>query len=148
MAEVLIIFLTLGCVIELALLTLKGLKVSGRRIGVLGDMRELGNFAKEEHQKIGTLAAKICDVLVTVGIAARDIVEGALQTLMDEKNIFQFEESREAGKFMEGIIREGDVILIKGSQSIRMERTVEELMEHPENKDKLLVRQDEEWGKR
>ena len=44
--------------------------------------------------------------------------------------------------------REGDVILIKGSQSIRMEKTVEEIMLHPEKKEKLLVRQEIEWTKR
>ncbi|MDO8492821.1 MAG: UDP-N-acetylmuramoyl-tripeptide--D-alanyl-D-alanine ligase [bacterium] len=135
--------------VELALLTLKQLKVSGRRIAALGDMRELGSYAKEEHQKIGNLAAKICNILITVGPLSREIVEGALDTLMDEKNIYQFEDSKTAGKFLEGIIREGDTVLVKGSQNtIRMEWLVEEIMAHPENKGKLLVRQDNEWQSR
>lgn len=133
---------------DLALRTLKELKVAGRRVAVLGDMRELGNFSKAEHQKIGTLAAKVCDILLTVGPLARGIAEGALDTLMDEKNIYQFEQSPDAGKFLEGIIREGDTILIKGSQSIRLEKAVEEVMMHPENKEKHLVRQDRDWIRR
>jgi len=133
---------------DLALRTLKELKAPGRRIALLGDMRELGTFSREEHLKIGALAGKVCDILLTVGPEARLIAEGALDTLMDEKNIYQFEQSKEAGKFLESIIREGDTILIKGSQSIRMEKAVEEVMLHSERKEKLLVRQDEEWSRR
>ena len=46
------------------------------------------------------------------------------------------------------MIGEGDAVLVKGSQMMRMERTVEEIMAHPEEKAKLLVRQEEEWGRR
>lgn len=132
---------------EIALRTLG--KVSAkRRLAALGDMKELGKYSAEEHKRIGALAAEICDVLVTVGIEARLIAEGALDGGMDEKNIFQFEESREAGKFLETILKKGDVILLKGSQSIRLERAVEEIMLHPENKEKLLVRQEGGWQRR
>ena len=67
---------------------------------------------------------------------------------LTEKNIFQFEDSRKAGKFVEQLSETGDIILIKGSQGVRMERAVEEVMAHPENKEKLLVRQDPEWANR
>ena len=45
-------------------------------------------------------------------------------------------------------MKEGDLILIKGSQSMRMEKIVEEIMAHPEEKEKLLVRQEKEWSRR
>ena len=46
------------------------------------------------------------------------------------------------------MLKENDIILVKGSQNVRMERIVEEIMAHPENKDKLLVRQEPEWQNR
>jgi len=64
---------------------------------------------------------------------------------MKETNVFQFEEAQRAGKFIEGMIEKGDIILVKGSQAMRMERTVEEIMAHPEKKGELLARQSKEW---
>lgn len=136
-----------------ALETLRDLESYGRKIAVLGDMLELGKYSTDEHKKIGALAASFCSILVTVGMRARYIAEGALDAGFSEKHIYQFENSREAGKYIEKILKEGDVILIKGSQgsgaqSIRMERAVEEIMAEPEKKAELLVRQGEEWEKR
>jgi len=70
-----------------------------------------------------------------------------------ENNIYQFDTSKEAGKYLEKILEDGDIILIKGSQGsgtnkIRMEQTVEEIMAEPEKAGELLVRQGEEWTKR
>lgn len=136
-----------------ALETLRDLKTYGRKIAALGDMLELGKYSSDEHRKVGALAGTFCSILVTVGIRARAIAEGALDAGLSEKHIYQFENSREAGKFMERFLEEGDVVLVKGSQgsgaqSIRMERAVEEIMAEPERKTELLVRQGEEWEKR
>jgi UDP-N-acetylmuramoyl-tripeptide--D-alanyl-D-alanine ligase len=128
-----------------ALGVMKLLNAAGRRIVALGDMLELGKYSVEEHKKVGKAVAEFADVLVTVGIRARGIAEGALMNGLSEKLVFQFEDSREAGKHLQHLIGPGDVILVKGSQGIRMERTVEEIMAHPEDKKRLLVRQDQEW---
>jgi UDP-N-acetylmuramyl pentapeptide synthase len=64
---------------------------------------------------------------------------------MSEAKVFQYEDSRKAGKEFEQFVEEGDVILIKGSQSMRMERAVKELMAEPEYAERLLCRQDEVW---
>lgn len=133
---------------ETAIMTLGEIKTDGKRIAVLGDMLDLGRYTQEAHKKVGEYAAKNAAVLVTVGMRARYIAEGALDAGMSEKNIYQFEESRKAGKFVEGIMEKGDIVLVKGSQGMRMERAVEEIMLHPEDKQKLLVRQDAEWLKR
>jgi len=141
---------------EAALETLKDIKTpragsgqaKSRKIVIMGDMLELGRHTEEEHKNIGKLAARVSDILVTVGVRARFIAEGALNEGLTEKNIFQFEDSRKAGKFVEQLSETGDIILIKGSQGVRMERAVEEVMAHPENKEKLLVRQDPEWANR
>ncbi|MEI7777302.1 MAG: UDP-N-acetylmuramoyl-tripeptide--D-alanyl-D-alanine ligase [bacterium] len=131
-----------------ALETLKSLNKSHYKIAVLGDMLELGKFTTEEHKKAGKKVADIADILVTVGLRSQSIAEGALDAGMSEKNIFQFENSREAGKFVDSILEAGDIVLVKGSQGTRMEKTVEEIMAHPEDREKLLVRQDPDWKKR
>lgn len=131
-----------------ALQTLQDIKTSGRKIAVLGDMLELGTHTTDEHRKAGEHAGKIVSILYTVGVRARGIAEGALNAGMDEANIFQFEDSQKAGKDLEFKLAPGDIILVKGSQGIRMEKVVEEIMENPEMKERLLVRQDTEWERR
>lgn len=130
-----------------ALHTLGGLKC-GKKIAILGDMMELGKLSAEAHRKAGLLAGTVVDVLVTVGVRARMIAEGALDAGLADEKIMQFDYAQEAGKYVEGILAEGDVVLAKGSQSIRMERAVQEIMAEPERRADLLVRQDDEWQKR
>lgn len=131
-----------------ALDVLSIVKTKGKKIAVLGDMLELGKFTIEEHKKLGVLAGKQTEILFAVGLRAKYIVEGALESGMSEKKILEFTDARTAGKYLEGMIERGDIILVKGSQSMRMERVVEEIMAHPEDASKLLVRQEEEWKKR
>ncbi len=129
---------------------LKRIKTNGKKIAVLGDMMELGEYSAAEHYKAGAHAAEACDTLVVVGMRSRRIAEGALDASMSESHVFQYEDSREAGKFVESLIesKRNDIVLVKGSQSVRMERVVEEIMAHPEAKESLLVRQSLEWTKR
>ncbi len=130
---------------EAALKTLGEIKTSGRKIAALGDMLELGKHTEEAHRNLGKIAGKIVDILVTVGPRSKFIVDGALDSLLPEKNIFQFEDSRKAGKFIEQLVEAGDIVLVKGSQGMRMERATQEIMAHPEDRENLLVRQEEEW---
>ena len=120
-----------------------------RRIAVLGDMKELGAFSRSEHERIGEmLRAKNVWLLFTVGPEAKFIAEGARRSGFDAFKIFEFSNSMEAGEAVKKIIQEGDLILVKGSQSARMEKVVEIIMAHPEGKETLLVRQEEEWKNR
>lgn len=132
-----------------ALSTLSNLKAA-RRIAVLGDMLELGKFTAEAHREIGEHAARAADLLITVGLRARGIAEAALSNGMKDDQIVQYEvgESAKAGEDLQNMIKEGDVILVKGSQSMRMEKVVKEIMAEPEKAVHLLVRQDPEWEKR
>ncbi len=132
---------------EAALETL-ALVPSKRKIAILGDMLELGRHSVDEHRKVGALLAKNVDLLMTVGFRARDIAQGALDNGMKDGNILQYEDALRAGVELEAMLKEGDVILIKGSQSMRMERIVEEVMQNPLQAKDILVRQDEEWRKR
>lgn len=133
---------------ERSIETLKELKGVKRRIAVLGDMMELGQFSVREHERIGELVAKKADVLFTVGIRSRGIAKGALEHGMSEKHIFQYDDAVRAGTELQNYIAAGDVVLIKGSQSIRAERIVEEIMAEPMRAEELLVRQGVEWKKR
>lgn len=119
-----------------------------RTIAVLGDMLELGRYSFDQHREVGAKVATTCDMLVTVGFRARDIADGALNAGMPEGVIMQFEDASKAGEYLQSILEKGDLVLIKGSQSMRMERTVEEIMAEPKRAEELLVRQEAEWKKR
>lgn len=134
--------------LEEALNTLEMIQTQGRKIAVLGDMLELGKFSIEEHKRLGKRAAKTCDVLVAVGLRGKFFAEGALKARMSKRKIFIFETSYEAGNFLKEEIKKDDVILIKGSQGVRMERVTKALIANPEEAKNLLVRQDEEWKRR
>lgn len=131
-----------------ALNTLSDIKTTKRKIAILGDMMDLGTYSKNEHLQAGKRAASTAHILITVGIRARDIGVGALEGGMAEQNIFQFDDAPASLKFIDDFILEGDAVLVKGSQFVRMEKVVEEIMAHPEDKENLLVRQDKEWQKR
>jgi len=128
-----------------ALETLLEVNTTGRKIAILGDMMELGKYSTDAHKNIGRIVSGIADILITVGTRSKMIAEEAHLKKMPKKNIISFNSSEEAGKYARGIIKENDIVLVKGSQSVRMERIVKELMAHPENAHKLLVRQDAEW---
>lgn len=120
--------------------------ISGRKIVVVGDMLELGKFSRNEHRVVARLLRDTANYVICVGLRARKGISEELLSLgFSESNIISVETSEEAGKFLQNIIQAGDIILVKGSQSMRMERVVEEIMRHPEDKEKLLVRQEVEW---
>jgi len=132
---------------ESALKTLKEIK-GGRKIAVLGDMLELGKHTIDAHKNVGKIAKENADVLIVVGPRAIDIKNGAIENRMAQKNIFEFLNSREAGEFLKTFTESGDLILVKGSQGMRMERVVEAILFDLKNKETLLVRQDKEWQRR
>lgn len=131
--------------VEEALNVMGHIHPAGRKIVVLGDMMELGKYSIEEHKKVGKHVSEVADMLVTVGFRARDIAQGALQNRMHGSKILQYDDVHRAGKEIELLIEAGDLILVKGSQSVRLEKVVGEIMAEPERKKELLVRQDREW---
>ena len=124
-----------------------------RKIAVLGDMLEIGKYTEQVHRAIGNQAANFVDLLITVGIRAKFIAEEALAPVegkrgLPKEQIISLPNSFAAGRFLYPLIKPGDLILVKGSQSMRMERAVEEIMAEPERAEKLLVRQDKYWKNR
>lgn len=118
---------------------------TGRKIAVIGDMLELGKFTIDAHKAVGQRIGSVAQILCTVGPRARFIAEEARETGFSKNRIFEFSDSVEAGRMLETEIAEGDIILVKGSQAMRMEKIVETIMRHPEKKEELLVRQEKEW---
>lgn len=105
-----------------ALETIKGMDASGRKIVVAGDMLELGQAAPGLHKKIGGLAAAAgVDILMGVGPLSGFILEGAQEEGIGGKSLFHFENSVAAAKALKDILREGDLVLVKGSRGIKME---------------------------
>src|SRR3989344_3494647 len=132
---------------HLALETLRDLPGT-RRVAVLGDMLELGKYTIDAHKEAGNMAGSFVDLLVCVGSRAKFIADSAFNQ-MPRENIYRFDTSDEAKLKVKELIKEGDLILIKGSQGMRMEKIVEEIMADPPagggNKKDLLVRQGKKW---
>lgn len=119
-----------------------------RKIAVLGDMLELGKFTEEAHRAIGKKVSEIADQIVIVGPRAKFISKGATENNFNSKNINEFHSATEASEFLLKFVKKGDIVLIKGSQGVRLERTVEAIMVDKENAHRLLCRQEKEWKKR
>lgn len=124
---------------------LKSLHKVSRRILILGDMLELGKFTKDEHIKIGHEVASSANILITVGNRAKFIAEGARDKGMGVGWILECADAVEAGKEVSNILKSGDVVYVKGSQSIRLEKAVKLLVSENVDIKKELVRQDKEW---
>ena len=133
---------------ESALKTLGEIKCTGRKIAILGDMLELGKHTTEAHKNIGKIAKENASILFIVGPRAKAIKEGAIESGMVLENIFEFLDSFEAGNFIKTFVQKNDMVLVKGSQGMRMERVVEAMLLDQKNKNKFLVRQDAEWLKK
>ncbi len=134
---------------ELALRTFSDLPLEpgGRRIAALGDMLELGALTEESHRRVGRLAAEIgVDALIGVGPRSQALCEEAVANGLSEDRVFHLHTAEEAGHFLQERVRAGDLILIKGSQGMRMEKAVKDLMAEPERAGELLVRQGKEWN--
>ncbi|OHA00788.1 MAG: hypothetical protein A3C07_01945 [Candidatus Sungbacteria bacterium RIFCSPHIGHO2_02_FULL_47_11] len=123
-----------------------------RKIAVLGDMLEIGRFSEQVHRVIGDRVAGFVDLLFVVGPRAKFIADEAQNRgvernarQLSREQIFKFDDSVSAGKALDPMIQGGDLILVKGSQSMRMERVVEEIMRYPLRAEELLVRQEGYW---
>lgn len=116
-----------------------------RKIVVLGDMLELGKHTEEEHRAIGKIVSSVADILITIGPRSLFVRDGAVENGFLEKNIFSFVDVLSSLDFVSGLVGSGDVVLVKGSQSMRLEKLVEVLIKDTNQKEKILCRQEKEW---
>ncbi|HWZ97490.1 MAG TPA: UDP-N-acetylmuramoyl-tripeptide--D-alanyl-D-alanine ligase [Candidatus Dormibacteraeota bacterium] len=101
-----------------------------RRILAAGEMRELGTTSADLHREAGALAAKSGKVDWIIGVAgdASQIIEGAVAAGFNRTRIKFFASSEEAGVFLQQFFQPGDLLLVKGSRGVKMERIVEALI--------------------
>lgn len=102
----------------------------GRKIAILGDMRELGELEKPLHKEMGAYVAALdVDYLITVGSAANNIWQGAINGGMNNDHAFSFMTNEDAYKKLKEIIKANDTVLVKGSRLVGMEKIIELLRE-------------------
>lgn len=106
-----------------ALEALSDYNARGRKIFVMGDMLELGSSKELFHRQAGLNAARVCDVLITVGNLSKIAARVAKKSGIDTKNIFTCESALEARDILlnEVSLDPADVVLVKGSRSMKME---------------------------
>jgi UDP-N-acetylmuramoyl-tripeptide--D-alanyl-D-alanine ligase len=111
---------------------LSGWKTSGRKILVVGDMLELGELANYYHRKAGEEIAKSqIDYLVTCGECSKELIQGAISEGMPEECVTSFDQVDDSVlEHLKSFIKQDDVILIKGSRGMKMERIVEFICSH------------------
>jgi UDP-N-acetylmuramyl pentapeptide synthase len=133
-----------------ALETLAHIQGAKRKIALMADMLELGKYSADAHRAVGEYAATSLDTLITIGFRARAMVSAAHDAGMSSSRLrsYEHDESQKAGEELAGELKSGDIVLVKGSQSLRMERAVEALMADPTQAATLLVRQEPEWKKK
>ena len=107
-----------------AALEVMGKTEAGRKIAVLGNMLELGDYTKELHQKVGEEVIKNkIGVLITVGEFAEEIANKAQELGM--KEIFKFQDIENVTKHIKSFMRSGDLILLKASNSMNFSKILE-----------------------
>jgi UDP-N-acetylmuramoyl-tripeptide--D-alanyl-D-alanine ligase len=108
----------------LAALNLLGEIEGQRKIAVLGDMLELGQYEQTAHQMVGLRAAQVTDVLLALGPRARMYAEAARRAGMKPARILEFDDSPGVIEWLQANLSDKDVALLKGSHGLRMDRIV------------------------
>jgi UDP-N-acetylmuramoyl-tripeptide--D-alanyl-D-alanine ligase len=100
----------------------------GRKIAVLGDMLELGDASVSEHEELGrTAARKGVDLVLVLGQFAQNVAAGATGESMGSDAVTVCEDHTEAARILASVSAPGDVILVKGSRAMAMEKVLEEV---------------------
>jgi UDP-N-acetylmuramoyl-tripeptide--D-alanyl-D-alanine ligase len=97
---------------------------NGRRVAVLGDMRELGDYTNEGHQIVGRRAADVVDILITVGELGKAIGEEATSAGLATDRLFITKDFEEAVALIHRTIHSNDLVLVKGSRALGMDQIV------------------------
>lgn len=105
-------------------------KISAKRkIAVLGDMLELGEYSKNLHEKVGEEIAKNkIDILITVGNEAKNIVKKATELGINKENTYNFNTNEEAISLIKNTLKPEDAVLIKASNGMHFNKIVEEII--------------------
>jgi len=112
-----------------ALETFSLLQGSSRGIIILGDMLELGTHAAALHRELGNEVAKMgVRLLLIMGKFSSDVREGALSGGLPSPSIYIGKNHQDLIDFLRGVLKQGDLLLVKGSRRMAMEKVIEGLI--------------------
>ena len=114
-----------------ALALLERADVKGRRIAVIGDMLELGEQEMQFHYKAGRDIPNAVDIVVGVGKRSEALLDGARAAGFSEERLYHFDNADSAANFLERYIRPGDLVLVKASRGIGLDRVIDRLTNAP-----------------
>jgi UDP-N-acetylmuramoyl-tripeptide--D-alanyl-D-alanine ligase len=98
----------------------------GRKIAVLGEMLELGQYSRQAHLDIGALAAQSdLALLVAIGEHGKLIADGAVGRAMEAHRVLTVTDAAQAAELLRWLLRDGDFVLLKGSRALKLERILE-----------------------
>ncbi|MCR1898017.1 UDP-N-acetylmuramoyl-tripeptide--D-alanyl-D-alanine ligase [Irregularibacter muris] len=113
-----------------ALQVLRDFNKSSRKIAILGDMLEMGDWSKKAHVEIGHYVSKMgIEVLLTLGEYSSYYIQGARNGGMPKNRTLAFSSNSEVIEYLTSFIENGDVFLVKGSRGLKMEKIVNFLQE-------------------
>ena len=112
-----------SCIAALNLLA----ELEGRKIAVLGDMYELGDYTEQGHRQVGRRARDVADRLITVGELGRIIAQEARAVGLGAEAVQAAATNEEAIALLRDLLAPGDVVLVKGSRGVQMEEIVQAL---------------------
>jgi UDP-N-acetylmuramoyl-tripeptide--D-alanyl-D-alanine ligase len=99
-------------------------EMDGRKVAVLGDMLELGRYEWQGHEMAGRRVAEVADVLVTIGERGRMIAAAACRMGFPPQRVTELDDSDQAITFLQQNLHSNDVVLVKGSRGMHMDRIV------------------------
>lgn len=102
-------------------------EIPGRHIAVLGGMFELGPYEMSGHEMVGIRASEIAERIITLGEKGKMIAEAAVRSGMSHQKVTSFENTDQVVEALRNLLKEGDVVLVKGSHGLRMDRIVSNL---------------------
>ncbi len=134
---------TIAALDALALFTAD--RQGSRRIAALGKMAELGQYSEAEHAAVGRRVSEVADIFVAAGSEMQGAADEAERMGMKSSSVIRVHDAVEAGRWLDAHVKEGDIVLVKGSQSARMEKATKDILAEPLRAKELLVRQEEYW---
>jgi len=102
-------------------------EIDGRKVAVLGDMLELGPYERGGHEMVGLRAAQVASVLLTLGERAHIIANAARRSGKKKIEIIEFDEFEPLVEWLKTHLTKNDIVLIKGSHGLRMDRITNQL---------------------
>lgn len=98
-----------------------------RRIAILGDMFEMGDYSEFGHRQVGKSALNNVDILIAIGKDSEYIVKELQENNMNSADLYHFKTKEEAISKLDNIIKDDDIILVKASRGMHLEKIVEYL---------------------